>query len=107
MSYVVVYVTCSDEEEAKKIADILLEERLISCANIMPSCRSIYRWEGKVETGQETVMILKTREELFEQVERTIVNIHSYDCPCIIALPVLKGHEPFMNWIGQETQQNT
>lgn len=104
MSNIVIYVTCAGKEEAETISRALLEERLIACANIMAEHSSLYRWEGKFENSVEVAMILKTRESLFEQVRQKICALHSYDCPCIVALPITQGHEPFLQWIGEETE---
>ena len=103
MSTILIYMTCTGKEEAEKIGKALLEERLIACANIMAAHSSLYRWEGKLENNMEIAMILKTQESLFEQVRQKICDLHSYDCPCIVALPIIQGHEPFLQWIEEET----
>lgn len=99
-----IYVTCADREEAQKISTALVEGRLVACANVMVPHQSIYWWEGKVQSGEEVAVILKTCAELFDKVEAVIQELHSYDCPCIVALPVEKGYAPFLNWIEQETK---
>lgn len=104
MDAVFVYITTAGPEEAETIAKALLKKRLIACANIMAPHRSVYRWEGWVQQETETAMILKTRAALFEQVESTVKALHSYDCPCIVALPVVSGHAPFLDWIAGETE---
>ncbi len=103
MSTILIYVTCTDKAEAQALSRTLVEERLAACANIFPSHDSVYRWEGKIEQTQEVVVILKTRESLFEQVKDRICALHSYECPCILAIPVEKGHAPFLEWIEKET----
>ena len=102
---IMVYITCPDSEEAQKISRELVERRLVACANILPQMQSVYRWEGTVETGDEIAVIFKTRAELFDQVKEAIVELHSFECPCIVALPIEKGHAPFLEWIEAETQQ--
>jgi periplasmic divalent cation tolerance protein len=103
MNNILIYMTCADKEEAEKIANALLEKRLIACANIMAPHISLYRWEGKLENNAEVAVILKTQEALFEQVRQKICDLHSYDCPCIVALPISQGHDPFLQWIKEET----
>ena len=75
----------------------------MACANIMPSIKSLFWWEGKIDESQEVVMIAKTRAALFEQVRDVVCDLHSYECPCIVALPIADGHEPFIAWLAQET----
>ena len=99
---IVVLVTVPKAEEAEAIAQTLVEERLAACCNIIPSVRSVYRWEEKVCNEAETLMIIKTKTGLFAQLERRIRELHSYQTPEIIALPVQLGSEPYLQWlVGQ------
>ena len=98
-----VYITCKDAVEAQKIASSVVSERLAACANVMPQHQSFYWWDGSVQTGQEVAVILKTREDLFRQLKARILELHSYDTPCIVALPIEAGHAPFLKWINDET----
>ena len=103
MTHRLIYVTASNFEEAKSIGQKLVEERLVACVNILPHMASIYRWQGKVEEAEEVVMIMKTTEQL---VERTIVRVkqpHSYECPCVVAVPIVAGNPEFLTWICGET----
>ena len=104
MSSLFVYVTCKDDNEARHIAGHLLQEKLIACANIMAPHQSIYEWDRKIEDGTETAMILKTTSENFDNLKEAVCKLHSYDCPCIVALPIEKGHEPFLQWIEAQTR---
>jgi uncharacterized protein involved in tolerance to divalent cations len=65
--------------------------------------RSIYRWQGKIETATEVVLIAKSRAALFEEIEKRITELHPYDCPCLVAWPIEAGHQPYLDWLGQET----
>ena len=103
MSVILVYTTAPDEKAAKEISGALLEKRLIACANISQPHVSLYRWQGKIEEGREVAMILKTREELFDRVKEEILKLHSYECPCIVQIPVEGGHAAFLDWIKSET----
>ncbi len=98
-----VYVTASNEEEASKLARTLVSERLAACANVYPQIKSFYWWEGQVETDEEASLILKTRGGLMEKLISRIKELHSYSCPCILALPVEEGYPEFMRWLLAET----
>ena len=103
MSALFLYITCPDREEAQKIATALVERRLVACANICAPHEAIYQWKGKVESAQETAVILKTRGDLFNDVKEAVLKLHSYETPCIVALPIEKGHPAFLQWIQAET----
>lgn len=100
MSACVVLVTAPDGETAARIARTLVEERLAACGNVVPQIRSIYRWEGKVEDGAESLLVLKTEGELFERLRARVVALHPYDCPEVLQLPVAAGHAPYLAWIA-------
>ena len=101
--YIAVLVTAPNEEEAAGIAKALVEERLAACANIVPGVRSIYRWEGKVQDDPEVLMVIKTRRELFDKLEKRVRELHPYEVPEVIALDITKGSEPYLGWISQST----
>ena len=100
-----VYVTTGDEAEADRIAATVVEERLAACANVIPGMRSVYRWQGKVERGQETVLILKTTGALSAQLIARIKALHSYEVPCVVTLVVEGGNPDFLAWVVAETQR--
>lgn len=102
-SPLLIYITAPTREDAVKIADSIIEKRLAACANIFPAHEAVYRWKGKMEHGKEVAAILKTRAELYEQVEAEIMRLHPAEMPCVIALPVETGHEAFLDWIAAET----
>jgi periplasmic divalent cation tolerance protein len=103
MGVMFVYVTVGDAAEAERIGRAAVEARLAACANIVDGVRSIYRWAGKVENGREAVLILKTVEAQLATLIALVKELHSYECPCIEALPVVAGHQPFLDWVGEET----
>lgn len=103
MSPLLIYVTCSDQNEAKRLASHLLEEKLIACANIMAPHTAVFEWDDEICTEDETVVIFKTRQDLYQKLESEIVKHHSYDVPCIVALDIEKGHQPFLDWIEDAT----
>lgn len=93
------YVPCKDKEEAKDIAGKLVGNRLVACANILTGCTSIYEWEGKVCEEEEVILIMKTVNSLHMEVEKAITDLHSYDCPGIVALNTDEVNLPFAQWI--------
>lgn len=101
---ILIYMTCPSAAEAEKIAEVLLDKKLIACANIMAPHTALYRWQGQVERTQEFIVIMKTRAELFEKTKEIILKMHSYECPCIVSWPIEAGHAPFMEWIEDETE---
>lgn len=102
----VVYMTVASLEEARRIAVALVESRLAAGVNILPSAESVYRWKGAVCKSSEVVLIAKTTEERFEELVVSVRGLHSYETPCIIALPILHGNEDFLDWIAAATTLN-
>jgi periplasmic divalent cation tolerance protein len=100
----VVLVTCGSEEEAEKIANSLIEERLAACVNIISPVRSIYRWEGKIWDEKEWMLIIKTRKKRFEDLEKKVKSLHSYSVPEIIVLPIVKGSASYLKWLEEMTE---
>lgn len=98
---VVVLMTASSAEEAASISRALVDERLVACCNVIPAIRSIYRWEGKVCDEQEVMVIAKTRASVFDRLVVRVKELHSYDVPEIIALPIAAGSESYMKWIEE------
>ncbi len=103
MEAVLLYVTTEDEAEAEAIGRRVVEARLAACANILPGMRSVFHWDGAVQTGRECVLILKTRTDLAERATEAVKAAHSYDCPCVLQLPVQGGNRGFLDWIAAET----
>ena len=101
--YSLIYVTASNKEEAERIATLLLEKKLIACANIFPQMESIYSWKGQICEEKESVLILKTCKELVTPLKETVLALHEYDCPCFVALSIEDGHEAFLQWIKAQT----
>ncbi len=101
--YCSVYITAPDEKSADEIARLLVENRLAACANILPGIRSVYRWEGKIQSDGEIAIIAKTRKDLVRKLTEEVRLIHPYDCPCIVTWPIEGGHAAYLDWIGAET----
>ena len=100
---IVVMITTGSEEEGVKIAEALLEERLIACANLIAGIRSLYRWKGQVCDDREILLLCKTERKLFSRLSNKVKSVHSYEVPEIIALSLVEGWQPYLEWIEQET----
>ncbi|MGC9517309.1 MAG: divalent-cation tolerance protein CutA [Methanomicrobiales archaeon] len=100
--YILVYITTSGKVESEKIAKILLDERLVGCTNILPSIKSIYHWEGQMEEDAESLLIAKTDTSKIENIIEKVKEVHSYDNPCILAIPVIHGSQDYLNWLENE-----
>jgi len=105
MTVNLIYMTASSKTEAQKIGKALVESRLAACVNILDNMQSIYRWEGKIQEDSEVVLIAKTTDTLVSRLIDKVKSLHSYDCPCIVSLPVLDGYPPFLDWIHEEVKK--
>jgi periplasmic divalent cation tolerance protein len=103
-AYLVVFITTSSYDEARKIASALVDQRKAACVNIVPKVNSLFRWKGKIEEAEESLMVVKTRAELFTDVVSTVKSIHSYEVPEIIALPIIEGNADYLAWLKEETE---
>ncbi len=101
MEHIVVFVTCPDREVGRKIAKSLVENKLAACVNVIDGLSSVYYWQGKIEEDNEVLLIIKTREENYEKLEKFIKENHPYTVPEIIAMPVIKGSQDYLNWIDE------
>ena len=99
-----VYITTDGAEEALNIGRALVEARLAACANILDPMTSIFRWEGEVQEGTETVLIAKTTADRVDALTERVLALHSYDCPCVAVLPVEGGNPAFLDWIAAATE---
>ncbi len=100
-----VYVTAANRDDAEKIATTVVEERLAACANLLGDIDSIYWWEGRVCNEREAALVLKTSDARKEQLVERIRQLHSYDTPCIVCLPIIAGNPDFLRWIEAETAE--
>ena len=101
---IVCFITAPNEDEAAKIARSLVEAKLAACVNMVKNIRSIYSWQGNIEDDAEVLMIAKTRRGLFNELSTTVKNLHSYDVPEVIALPIVDGSEDYLNWLRESTK---
>lgn len=99
----VVLVTCGSEAAATALATALVEERLAACGNIVPGVRSVYRWQGAVQHDAEVLLLLKTVPARVPSLSARVRELHAYDVPEVLALPVLGGLQPYLEWIAEST----
>lgn len=104
--YQVVLTTCPDAEVGNAIARALVEERLAACVNIMPPARSIYRWRGATESGEEQLLIVKIKAANYAAVERRIQDLHPYEVPEVIALPIAAGLPAYLAWLDDPERES-
>ncbi len=97
-----VYMTAGSKEEANTIGRALVEEKLAACVNIIDGMTSIYRWEGKLESASETVLIAKTMSDTVEALTARVKTLHSYDCPCVVSLNIQGGNQQLLSWIEEQ-----
>jgi len=100
----VIYTTLDNEQDARKIANFLIEEQIVACVNIIPNVISIYRWKGKIEEEKEFILIAKTVNENVIKTIKRIKELHNYELPDIIAIPVNNGYDEYLEYIKRETE---
>ena len=103
-AYIVLFITTATTNEAQRISKVLLEQRKVACVNIVPSVSSLFWWENKLDSAHESLLIVKTKASLLNEVVRLVREIHSYDIPEIIALPIVGGNQDYLEWIGKEVK---
>jgi periplasmic divalent cation tolerance protein len=96
---IVVFMTAANGEEATRLAEMLVGAHLAACVQILPEMESVYRWQGKIERQAEVLLIAKTTIGKFDDLEREVRALHSYDTPEIIAVPVVTGSAPYLEWL--------
>jgi periplasmic divalent cation tolerance protein len=96
---IAIYITCANPDEAKALATKLVENKLAACCNIYPQIESIYLWQGKICTAQESVLLVKTLENKFSEIEKLIVTNHGYETPCIAAFEIAKLNDNYKQWL--------
>ena len=104
MSESIIYITASSAKEAEIIGHTIVSKRLAACVNIIDNMKSIYHWQGKIETGDEIILIAKTKNELINELIENVKTLHSYECPCVVAFQIIAGNEAFLQWIRDETK---
>jgi periplasmic divalent cation tolerance protein len=103
MQAMFVYVTASSRQEALSIGRAVVSERLAACANVLDGMTSVYWWQQSLQEDGEASLILKTRSDLIERLTARVKQLHSYDCPCVVAMPIGSGNPAYLDWIARET----
>ncbi len=101
-THTVIITTCENKEQARNLARGLVENKLAACIQLIP-IESIYRWEGKLTETEEILLLVKTKSNLFSEIEKYITSHHTYSTPEILSLPIEKGFEKYLNWIDENT----
>ena len=102
----IVFVTCGSREEGESIAVSVVNERLAACVNVLPAVRSCYVWEGKTTWSDEVLLLIKTTDERFMALQSRIRELHSYEVPEIVAVPIEGGFEKYLQWVEQSSRGN-
>lgn len=97
-----VYMTVGSRDEALNIAEEVIREKLAACANVFSPVTSIYEWKGELNRDEETVVVMKTHEGRLDFLTDRLVQLHSYECPCVVSVPIDSGHEPFLDWVRDQ-----
>ena len=104
---IIVFMTAANGEEATRLAEMLVGAHHAACVQILPEIESVYRWQGKVERQAEVLLIAKTTRGKFDELEREVRALHSYDTPEIVAVPILTGSTPYLEWLVRATDSRT
>ncbi|WOG98901.1 hypothetical protein DCAR_0418247 [Daucus carota subsp. sativus] len=102
---IVVYVTVPNKDAGKKLAESLVKEKLAACVNRVPGIESVYEWQGQIQTDSEELLIIKTRESLLDALKEHVKENHEYDVPEVIALPIVGGSLPYLEWLKANTRE--
>ena len=103
-THIVIFITIDSSDEAHKIAEALIKQRKAACVNIVPRVKSFFWWQDKIDTAQENMLIIKTKASLLNEIVPLVKEIHSYDVPEIIALPIAGGNQDYLAWIDEEVE---
>ena len=98
---IVVFLTAASGEEATRLADLLVGAHLAACVQILPEMESVYRWQGQIERQSEILLIAKTTRGKFAELEREVRALHSYETPEIVAVPIITGSQPYLDWLSE------
>ena len=101
---IIVLITAGSEEEAHKIAELLVNEKKAACVNILPGVDSLFWWEGKIDSARESLLLVKTKTSLFPEVVELVKRTHSYEVPEVIALPIIAGSDDYLKWLDAACQ---
>lgn len=101
---IVIFVTTSSTAEAERIGNKLVEDKLVACVNVIPNIRSIFHWQGESCNEEEVLMILKSVRANLEKIIKNVKQLHSYEVPEVIAIPIIGGSQEYLDWVNKETE---
>ncbi len=101
---IVIFITTGTNGEARQVAEALLEQRKAACVTIVPTVTSLFWWEDRIDSDQESLLIVKSKASLLDEIVSLVKGVHSYDVPEVIALPIIGGNSDYLSWIGEQTQ---
>jgi periplasmic divalent cation tolerance protein len=101
LEHIVILVTTASSDEARSIGNALVQQGLAACVNVLPGISSLFVWEGKTDRADEVLLIIKSKSDVFEEVVSLVKKMHSYEVPEIIALPIVAGYRPYLDWITE------
>jgi len=102
--YIVIFVTVGNKIEAGKIADKLIKDKLVACVNVVDKIKSLFWWQGRVDNATEVLLIAKSKKNKLTKIIKAVKSVHSYDLPEIIALPIIGGYKPYLDWINESVR---
>ena len=103
-THIVLFITTATAEEAQQISRALLNKKKVACVNIVPGVSSLFWWQGKLDSAQENLLVIKTKASQLNEIIRLVKELHSYDVPEIIALPIVGGNQDYLEWIDEEVK---
>ncbi|MDX1442919.1 MAG: divalent-cation tolerance protein CutA [Gammaproteobacteria bacterium] len=103
----VVYVTCPNHDSGEAVASALVDQKLVACVNVIDGVTSLFHWEGRVDRDPEVLLVIKTRTNLLQAVEECVAEVHPYDVPEVIALPIIGGSRKYLDWIDESVENRT
>lgn len=106
MPALLVLTNCPDQASAESLANALVERRLAACVNILAPCRSVYRWQGRIESAGEVPLLIKTTDERYAELETEIRTRHPHELPEVVAVPIERGLPAYLEWVGDETRRD-
>lgn len=104
---IVIFITCANIREARRIAKSLVEKKLVACVNIIDKIKSIFWWQGKIDSASEVLLMAKSKKSLMHKVIRQVKSLHSYQVPEVISLPVIAGNKDYIEWINESVRKSS
>ncbi|MDA9101113.1 divalent-cation tolerance protein CutA [Omnitrophica bacterium] len=103
-AFLLVLSTAPNRREARKLAQLLVRQRLVACVNLIDKAESIYWWQSKIQSSREVLLLMKTRQSCYKELEKTLKKHHSYDVPEVVAIPLAAGSSDYLKWLAAETR---